>query len=441
MSGTLELRVNQGGLPQAIANAVVVTVRQVLDAAGRYPEQPFERIVPVPAGGDRPAVLDVPDGTYALSARLSSGEALSKTVTVGEGQASPATFDLPASGHEWLSWQTLVGGVDSADARSRRRRSFTNKNLEQRPLRAPTMGYLSSVMPPPALAPGPTPAPAPASILQFALARGQMTFDAAGFELDPNWSIATQSDPDVHQWAVRPLAAPAPPSYQLMGLLETLDAKYVALLPSPWLYHETEEAPAQAGAIDIVFDQDAPSESALKVAVHEPRFTALLGYLGAGRLGEAAHALGDDIGGEITKLLQGKLENPFAAAGAAYVGLTAVRDRKLRERWAPWLTNLEMWFPWLPDGAILQARDRLDRAETLAHLDEAREGFKRAFQRGVPLYSAGLQHLLDGLRTFSEPTSSTFDPEAADMAHQVAEVASRVDPTQPFTVLALPRNG
>jgi hypothetical protein len=97
------------------------------------------------------------------------------------------------------------------------------------------------------------------------------------------------------------------------------------------------------------------------------------------------------------------------------------------------------WFPDLPDGAVLYARDLIERGRSIDDLLKAKEALKVAYERGLPLYVAGFRHLLDGLQLFADPDDGDlFDPQAKSMRARVARVAARVDPTQPFTVLTEP---
>src|SRR5207244_1700830 len=113
-------------------------------------------------------------------------------------------------------------------------------------------------------------------------------------------------------------------------------------------------------------------------------------------------------------------------------GLATLRGDGTLPRWTNWLENLMNWFDWLPDGAIIHAAYLLKTARTREDLDKSLYSLKTAFRRGIPFYTAGLQHLLNGLYTFSEENA-----EAKAMNGKVTAVASRVDPNQAFTQITI----
>src|SRR5262249_54419738 len=86
----------------------------------------------------------------------------------------------------------------------------------------------------------------------------------------------------------------------------------------------------------------------------------------------------------------------------------------------------------IPDGAILKGslRLRCPRGNKNAP-KEARASFLRAFDRGIPYFSAGVSWLLDGLTLFAD------EREIAEKAERVQRVARRLDVSQAFTVIKL----
>jgi hypothetical protein len=218
-----------------------------------------------------------------------------------------------------------------------------------------------------------------------------------------------------------------------------------AVLPLPWplsFMATGGPSPYEAGSnapVEIVLDNRAPPSRAIRAVLREPQFVALLGYLGVGMMPEAASALGGKIDDHITRLIREKIDNPLAAAGAAYVGIATTGDAAIRQQWAPWLRNLMNWFEDLPDGAILYAADLIERSRTPDDLEEAKVALKIAYGRGLPLYSVGFRYLLRGLQLFSDDESGRYyDPVMLEMYRDVAAKAALVDPSQPFTVITFP---
>lgn len=443
MTGKLRLGLAKDNLKQPVANAAVVSIRQVRDQTGRYPSTPFEQTVPMPAGRE-PAEIDVPFGMYNLAVRLPGGERVQGTVEVGVD--APGTFILNDvhSAYDWLSWQTLAGGAPERqryfDQVSTAKSRSVSKSLN-RGLTADIdgLGYLPSYGRSSLEARDPVTSP------HLRVGAGKFSFEDGEIGFDSDFALAWNADSQVDHWELR---APAPVRFRdltasagerFFACVQYGNTVTVVVLPVPWKIPGVNGTPDKQGVVDLLLSKTARPDRAVRVAIQEPRFVALLSYLGEGRLSEAAAALGEDLDDQITVLLQDKLGNPFAAAGAAYVGLATTSDPERRQRWSPWLENLMEWFPTLPDGAILCARDRLDRARSRADLDRACIALKQAYRRGIPQYSAGFQHLLNGFQVFADPDAEDlFDDEAKIMRDHVSALAMLVDPTQAFTVLTFP---
>lgn len=449
----LALNLLKYSLDNPVANAAVVTILQVADARGRFPESPFEHAVPIPAGTTSPLVLDVPEGRFTLTARMPSGATDRKTTWADADGTRMITFDTGHSAHEWLSWQTLAGSVPPMT--SFEKRGASPKLSPQkiwRPLSSATKGladFIANVQLPSRDQTRP-------SFADVQLARGRLTFQGMQIKLAPP-SLNLQplgDEPSAEGWQINSngyhrRGGPETKLNRLLAIVQSANVRAVVLLPLPWAYKLPESlalsVPEAAryqehfAAADLLFDHATDARRAIRMTLREPEFVALLSYLGAGRFWEATAALGGPcLDDHVTQLIHDKIENPLAAAGAAYVGLATSGDETAREKWAPWLRNLMDWFPDLPDGAVLFARDRIDRGRTAADLMQAKEALKTAYRRGIPLYVAGLQNLLNGLQLFSDPEADDlFDTEAKGMREQVATVAALVDATQPFTVLTL----
>ena len=81
---------------------------------------------------------------------------------------------------------------------------------------------------------------------------------------------------------------------------------------------------------------------------------------------------------------------------------------------------------------MIRAAYLLKTAKVRPDLDASLAAFKTAYRRGVPFYTAGLQHLMNGLYTFSES-----DAAAKAMHDKVAALACRVDPNRAFTQISI----
>ncbi|MDX0481432.1 hypothetical protein GOD90_20365 [Sinorhizobium medicae] len=88
------------------------------------------------------------------------------------------------------------------------------------------------------------------------------------------------------------------------------------------------------------------------------------------------------------QLLEGKFQDPIAAVAGAYYLL---RIDKWRQIELGWIENLDLEFPWIPDGAIIRAavltrgglRDETAAKTVLERLSES-------LKRGVPIFAEGI---------------------------------------------------
>ena len=158
--------------------------------------------------------------------------------------------------------------------------------------------------------------------------------------------------------------------------------------------------PALAG-VDVTVSPQGEDDLVVEVTTQNAEAEALLGYLRTGS-GEAA-----DVTAEA--LLQHKLGDPIAAAIGGYYLLRTANLGRLAE-WAP---NLSEWFPWMADGAVIDAwqhihagRDQPGNADE--HFNAAHQRLLLAAQRGVPVYTEGLKLLVDGLRLLSADTQARY---------------------------------
>ena len=173
------------------------------------------------------------------------------------------------------------------------------------------------------------------------------------------------------------------------------------------------------------------ASQSISTTITDREFAPVLAYLSNGRADLAAAALGELSMGALLR----KRRNPYAAAAGAYVLIDQLHDLAHPPEWRDWISNLSRWFPWLPDGALLEGR-------ALQHTDrplEALEQFLEAFDRGVPFFAEGVRVLLQGLLSFSEgDVSAAKAARLATATRAVRQWASWLDPRESFTTLTLP---
>ena len=191
------------------------------------------------------------------------------------------------------------------------------------------------------------------------------------------------------------------------------------VLPREWV----DIATLESVPIDVMVDvSDADRQYRTSVTVHDTALSSALAYLTGGMLPTAAKLIA-----QARDMLFVKFDNPYAAAVGAYILLDS-RSPDMDQSWMGWIENLHSRFEWLSDSSILYACLQL----RLGRLDAAREGFKAAFQCGLPLYSKGLTKLVDGLGLFAQE-----DSQCADMHKCVRRVSWRTNVQQIFTVVRL----
>ena len=184
-------------------------------------------------------------------------------------------------------------------------------------------------------------------------------------------------------------------------------------------------------SMEIHFDRwPGPRRSRTTAVVHDPVLGGLLSYLQGGNLAPSRALIRRLAEQNIIEACTRKESpNPLAACAAVYAGL-ATLEADERPSWLGRLSNLANSFPWLPDGAVVLAMQKLLFAAALeADNAEFRNILKTAFDRGVPYYTLGVMRLRDGLAMLPK------DPEAKAMHAAVCSLSRRLDPVQVFTTL------
>jgi hypothetical protein len=131
----------------------------------------------------------------------------------------------------------------------------------------------------------------------------------------------------------------------------------------------------------VVATTDAIRVTALPTG--SPMVEAVVAYLVTGNPGHAA-----EVASQAVELMQGKVDDPVAAALGAYALLRLGRLDEVRD----WVANLADWFPDMPDGAILAA----ELAARAGDRDDL--WLPEAVSRGVPMFADGLSLLATRLR-------------------------------------------
>jgi hypothetical protein len=451
MSQNVRLRVDKYLEGETLENGALVEIR-ALEPSGR---SRLIKKVPVPVGGSSNSYhsVDLAPGRYELTAYMPSGELLSQTLDLAE---QPGYVDVVLRGehspHEWLSWQHLLGNVVG--------RKVLNQPISTRStvFKAPG-GYSYAV-------PGETEENPEITATLWLVPSAP---------LDPAWS---RLDSWLAQLVPGKPLDPAqlfPPDAEARGVQIINDPPYavarldlgvhvgdrraylvcsrgseaiLCAMPYPWMQSDgSGEAQVEASiAIDVEGLESNLIENGLteepgwsvRPGVRDRQLGSVLSYLSSG---EAASAR--ELIQPARELLFEKTVNPMAAAGGGYVLVDEwVRDSSQAgsdSRWHSWIDNLANWFPWLPDGAILQGWLALRRRDQAPDLAKARSALLQAESRGIPLYMAGVRRLSDGLMLLANEARGNGlpDPEVDAAMARVRRLAWQVDPRQPFTCVRL----
>ena len=371
---------------------------------------PIIREMVVPAGGE--AKQDLPQGLYNVQLTLPSGRIIQRNVTIDEDSNETYTFFEDFAPNTGFSLQESVGkqqpvALDEATAASGNTSSEDYENALER---------AAAIEPPP---------PRQA---RLAVHIGEEP------ELDavPAWDEAdiasTNLKGDAALWRIvheshdRPLKA----NRRWARVMLPDGGVEIASLPLPWFSIDSSEF----AAAEVLVDPARCEGASTMVAVHDRRLAGLLAYLDRGQAGSARPLLQElENDAIIERAIDTKGSNPLAACAAAYVGL-AVYDPREQEVWDHWLGNCMVRFPDIPDAAIVHARRLILRPTGKDDNDRAAEALRRACDAGIPYFSTGV-NLLREMLTLLAPDHEDLAPLAA----RAARLASRVDPSQAFTVL------
>jgi hypothetical protein len=424
MAGQVRIRLQTDHfeVEEQIQQGAVANIYPAEPGPGGQAQERAHRGVAIPTDRKSWQVVSLDPGRYLVEAVLPSGDIASDEITVGEGQRVDVDLKAGDAPHEWLSWQHLLGNVSDRGAYP------TGIETTARPPQA----YWVAAQPQ-------HPGEGRAEVWMWPLLAEErgLSVHALAERLagtPPTPITPVMEDPAVQLYRVAgegPLfgwAAPAadggPTEQRRYLLVDTEQGVEVASIPAPWVNVETGE---QATIEVLVRKQPAKGQAAVSVTVRDPTLGSAVGYMTLGALPTAKRFF--DLARE---LLYYKMTNPVAAAGGGYV-LLATEHGSDAKVWHSWIENLRNWLEWLPDGAVQHGWLRLRHGRSDTDLEAARDALFTAYQRGVPLYSAGLQWLLDGLTVFASD-----DPQAQGMLEQVRRVAWRASVQEPFTVVHLP---
>lgn len=338
------------------------------------------------------AGLTLPAGEWSLSLRRPGAPEMVEAFTVEQGDEIDIDMPSPGSAHEWLANAMAAGVVDP--------------DVERDEAAPPPAPALSAQLPDGTLATDVTFEPVASD--------GRLSL----FQLDDKtghrfvadkWSDGPRSQPvwadvDGDGWRERVFLP-------VQGSIALHAFRTARGQDDPWRSYLLIDA------------RPKPERSHSAAFVVSQQWGGILAFLGRRAFRDAGAAL--DAAHRAMPLrdaVMGKVANPLAAIAAA---LVAVASNRTNDFGIPddWLNNLCNWFPGLPDGAVILARNRLRQGKDAADL------LDMALARGVPAFSLSVDWLAEAL-------AITGHPEAAAARSR----ALATDPARVFTTMRLSKD-
>jgi hypothetical protein len=149
-----------------------------------------------------------------------------------------------------------------------------------------------------------------------------------------------------------------------------------------------------------------------------PQVDAVARYLQSGHLVEAAGVIQN-----AEQLLEQKMADPFGAALGGYALLRSGQVDRLHH----WPRNLAGMFPWLPDGAVIAGEEAAlegDHATAIGFVCDAA-------RRGLPVFATGFSLLAARLREYAGARADAFG-ENGGLVGEVGEHLERALRVMPF---------
>lgn len=403
---TLALR-----LEKDLDGGTSVALGQVFDRRGELVAAPR-----IPVGFQAQHLeLELPEGSYLVRALLPSGEYVNQHVELLPGVRKPV--DIPAHGseHEWLSWHHFSNGAGARDAVVPKRRSAFM--MARRHDESPILESLRLV------------SPAMHDIVMEDLTGvGQTTVTLRGMVVQawvygygPHVLVRLTARVDGGSAQFQPVRA----LVKCAGEPES-----IVCLPMPWPGQQhASSRDEEACAVEILLQSRDDRQAGVpgpvvSVLVKDAVYGPLLAYLSSGDLASALEL----VRVERSRPFVPPRQQPYAFASIEYVLLEGeglanqlrgtATDRHYRLEATKALRDE---CSWMPDGAVLHGSHLLRSGD----VESARREFETAIDRGVPVFTAGLRLLLEGLRRV----------EALDDLKKIGPYAASADPQQPFTTL------
>lgn len=386
-------------------------------------------------------------GRYFLQLLLPNGKVITEDFEIKPDKATQLVFYLPHEGpHEWTALHALMGQFrhEARQTEEFTRPQSINPKSYSELAENPQKGYALSLLEPDENAAGSIFSNRQIIPNLSQLIRENIDVNSAVQRFDSGSDVTqpTMEDGDfaLFRFAHSGVLADGeqdPDSYGF-GPGTGLSRHYILqksgsggtliCLPTPWI------TPAGQAEVELLVKKNSIAGSPdVAMTIGDPMINTVLGYINTGAIHEAAELVDFK---QAKGMLFEKVSYPLAAAVGGYLlvfGMDREGYRSASDDWKRWVENLDHWFDWLPDGAILHAALYFmlggpDR-------DEAYEALMQAYDRGLPFFTFGLKLMIDGLRYFAREG----DDHARERLTVLETIANQTDPSQTFLSVTFSR--
>lgn len=386
---------------------------------------------------------DIAPGKYLIQLSLPDGQVITQNFSVEKGEDTRVIIHIPHEGpHEWSALHALTGQfAQEAGITDRYLRPMSARSQSYAELSAdPEFGYsLSRISPREAGAGGIF---SSAQVLEnlSALIRSNLDVRRAREKLGVAKAVDMPSLEDADYAIFRFLHSGNQGGEDANGedfflgpgsdverhylLQQSAFGAQIISLPTPWTTPQGQEVVEYLIKKHSVFE-----ELDYSMTIGDPMINTVLGYINMGAIHLAQRLIDVE---QAQQMLFEKISYPLAATTGGYIlvlGRNTGEYRPQSAKWKHWVENLDHWFEWLPDGAILNASMHLMDKEP--NLDAAYDALMRGFSRGLPYFTFGLKQLLDGMRFFA----GRGDAKAQQHLQTLETIATRTNPALPFLAI------
>ncbi|MGA1867758.1 MAG: hypothetical protein ACMUJM_04340 [bacterium] len=387
-------------------------------------------------------------GNYFLQALSPSGATIIEDFEIVTGKPVKVEIDLPSqSSREWLSWHALAGNMRKDIKKSKNEMNipdfdlFPYRNVAQDSPQEFSVGVISmesnsnvhSYL-------------HENSIENLAnLCTNGYTFEEIIKKLGNMRYIDTPSQEDsdyiLFCFSSKKGSEVSTAGFPMISLEENYTEQRIYFVlsslrgitlipvPSPW---QTRHGEAE---LQLAIEKKyLGTHCGYSFSIGDPIIMGVMGYMSIGAGYQASQLL---INKKAMEMLYEKIMNPYAASAGGYLLMLSDEQKSYSEKsasWRNWIKNLDQWFDWLPDGAILHSALYFNLGD--GEYEEARDALYRAYKRGLPFYTVGLKFMLEGMRYFA----NRGEGEAEKYLHNLKVLARRADPSKLFLSIELIKN-